>query len=160
MASEIERKFLVRDDGWQRDAAPGVTIRQGYIGASEAASVRVRISGDQAWLNIKGATLGISRMEFEYPVPVADAEQILEALCIRPLIEKTRHLIDYAGHRWEVDVFEGDNHGLVVAEIELDSENERFEKPPWASEEVSMDPRYYNASLAKRPFSMWKGEAG
>lgn len=160
MASEIERKFLVRDEGWQRGAGPGVTIRQGYIVASEAVSVRVRISGDQAWLNIKGATLGVSRMEFEYPVPVADAEQILEALCNRPLIEKTRHLIDYAGHRWEIDVFEGDNHGLVVAEIELDSENERFEKPPWAGEEVSMDPRYYNASLAIRPFRMWKDEAG
>jgi adenylate cyclase len=160
MASEIERKFLVRDDGWQRDAGAGVRMRQGYIVASEAGSVRVRISGDQAWLNIKGATVGISRTEFEYPVAVADAEQILEDLCIRPLIEKTRYLADYAGHRWEVDVFEGDNHGLVVAEIELDSEDESFEKPPWAGEEVSMDPRYYNASLATRPFSMWKDEAG
>jgi adenylate cyclase len=160
MASEIERKFLLRDDGWQRDAGPGVRIRQGYIVASEAASVRVRISGNQAWVNIKGATVGVSRAEFEYPVPLADAEQILEDLCIRPLIEKTRHLMDYAGHRWEIDVFEGENHGLMVAEIELDSENERFEKPPWVGEEVSMDPRYYNASLAKRPFRMWKDEAG
>ena len=160
MASEIERKFLVRDEEWQRGAGPGATIRQGYIVASEAVSVRVRISGDQAWLNIKGATLGVSRMEFEYPVPVADAGQILEALCIKPLIEKTRHLVDFGGHRWEIDVFEGENHGLVVAEIELDSESERFEKPPWAGEEVSMDPRYYNASLAIRPFRMWKDEAG
>lgn len=131
-------------------------MRQGYLVGGDKGSVRVRVSGGRAWLNIKSATVGIARTEFDYEIPPADAGQILETLCVRPLIEKTRYFVDYAGHCWEVDVFEGDNAGLVVAEIELRSEDEPFERPPWAGKEVSEDRRYYNAALAQRPYSRWK----
>lgn len=156
VASEIERKFLVRDDSWRQGARDPVSMRQGYIAGGDKASVRVRVSGGRAWLNIKSATVGIARAEFDYEIPPADAGQILETLCVRPLIEKTRYFVDYAGHCWEVDVFEGENAGLVVAEIELRSEDEPFEPPPWAGKEVSEDRRYYNAALAQRPYSRWK----
>ncbi len=156
MASEIERKFLVRNESWRENARDPLSIRQGYILGSAKASVRVRVGGNRAWLNMKSARVGIARAEFEYEIPAADAEQILSTLCVRPLIEKTRYFIDHGHHRWEVDVFEGDNTGLVVAEIELRSEDEIFERPPWAGKDVSDDPRYYNASLVKRPYSLWR----
>lgn len=155
MPSEIERKFLVRGEDWRQRARDPMRIRQGYIIGSARASVRVRVSGDRAWLNLKSATVGVSRAEFDYEIPAADAEQIIDSLCVRPLIEKTRYFVDHAGHCWEVDVFEGENDGLVVAEIELRSEDEPFELPPWAVEEVSHDSRYYNAALVERPYGSW-----
>ena len=156
MPSEIERKFLVRDQSWRENARDPMRIRQGYIVGGADASVRVRVSGERAWLNLKSATVSVSRAEFDYPIPLADAERILEELCVKPLIEKTRYFVDHANHCWEVDVFEGDNAGLVVAEIELGSEDERFEHPAWVGEEVSQDVRYYNAALVKHPYSSWR----
>ena len=156
MASEIERKFLVRDDSWRERARDPMRIRQGYVLAGPKASVRIRISGERAWLNLKSATVGVSRAEFDYEIPHSDGEQLVDTLCERPLIEKTRYFVDHAGHCWEVDVFEGENAGLVVAEIELASEDEAFEQPSWAGREVSRDRRYYNAALAKLPYSRWK----
>ena len=156
MATEIERKFLVRSADWRQQCDTGLRMRQGYMSGGELASIRVRVQGDQAFLNIKSATLGVWRREYDYPIPLRDAEEILEHLCARPLIEKTRYHVTHAGHTWEVDVFEGDNAGLVVAEIELDSEDEVFEKPAWAGDEVSHDPRYYNVCLVKHPYKEWK----
>lgn len=155
MPPEIERKFLVEDESWRDHCRDSMRIRQGYLAASAKASVRVRVSGDRAWLNIKGATVGISRAEFDYEIPALDAERLMDTLCARPLIEKTRYFVDHGGHRWEIDVFEGDNAGLIVAEIELASEDEPFELPPWAGEEVSQDSRYYNAALVNLPYSRW-----
>lgn len=155
MGTEIERKFLVRDDSWRAQARPGCRYRQGYLTMDGLSSVRVRVAGDRGYLNIKSATLGVTRTEFEYEIPRRDAEEMLEHLCARPLIEKVRYIVEHAGHVWEIDVFEGDNAGLVVAEIELRSPDEPFELPAWAGEEVSHDPRYYNVSLVKYPFKDW-----
>lgn len=151
---EIERKFLVDTARW-RPAGPGVAFRQGYLSSHPERVVRVRLEGDAAKLTIKGLTAGVSRLEFEYGIPRADAEQLL-ALCERPLIEKVRHTEEHAGKTWEIDVFHGDNEGLVIAELELASEGEPFTAPPWAIEEVSHDPRYYNASLVKAPYRSWR----
>ncbi|HEB57524.1 MAG TPA: CYTH domain-containing protein [Gammaproteobacteria bacterium] len=155
MGIEIEKKFLLRNDDWRQHADAGTLFKQGYLSSSEKSSVRVRIEGDKANLNIKSATLGISRQEFEYPIPLKDAQILLETLCQKPLIEKVRYHVSYAGHVWEIDVFEGDNAGLVVAEIELADENEVFTRPDWLGEEVSEDSRYYNVSLVKHPFCDW-----
>jgi adenylate cyclase len=155
LATEIERKFLVRDERWRKDADAGVAMRQGYLVGSERASVRVRIAGAEAFLNIKSATLGIRRLEYEVPLPLEDAAQLLDALCAKPLIEKTRFHVQAGRHCWEIDVFHGDNAGLVVAEIELADENEDFVAPPWLGEEVSHDARYYNSSLARHPYKDW-----
>ena len=157
MPTEIERKFLVKSDAW-KDGPPGVEIRQGYLANDKERSVRVRLAGDKAFITVKGAGEGITRSEFEYPVPLEDAREML-ALCLPSLIEKTRHERRHAGHLWEVDEFQGDNDGLVVAEIELDAEDRDFEKPEWAGEELSDDPRYLNACLAERPWREW-GRAG
>lgn len=154
MGTEIERKFLVLNDDWKKDAV-GVPFRQGYLSPEKNCTVRVRLAGDRGFLTIKGATTGISRSEFEYPIPQEDAHQLLDSLCRQPLIEKTRFRIDYQGHTWEVDEFHGDNEGLTVAEIELRSETESFASPPWLGEEVSGDPRYFNSNLVKNPFSDW-----
>ncbi|NOZ38181.1 MAG: CYTH domain-containing protein [Gammaproteobacteria bacterium] len=155
MGVEIEKKFLLANDAWRQHANAGTAFKQGYLLGSEKSSVRVRIEGDKANLNIKSATLGISRQEFEYPIPLEDAQILLETLCQKPLIEKIRYHVPYAGHVWEIDVFEGDNAGLVVAEIELAKEDEAFDRPDWLGEEVSDDPRYYNVSLVKHPFCDW-----
>lgn len=155
MASEVERKFLVSDDSWQAGVTSSQRMRQGYLPGMETASVRLRISGDRAHLNIKSATLAVSRLEYDYPVPLADAEEMLERLCQRPFIDKTRHHVPHGGHLWEVDVFHGDNAGLVVAEIELASPDEPFVRPPWLGEEVSHDPRYYNVCLVTHPYKDW-----
>ncbi len=154
MAKEIERKFIVDCNKWHPDDA-GVRVRQGYLPTSHRTAVRVRISGDSAWLTIKGENKGAVRSEFEYSIPVADAHQILDELCERPFIEKTRYYVDHAGVTWEVDVFEKENAGLVIAEIELASENQEIELPPWVLTEVTDDPRYYNANLVKYPFKDW-----
>jgi len=155
MALEIERKFLLRNDDWRRDADAGRQFRQGYLIGARQASVRVRREGDKAFLNIKSMTLGVSRQEYQYPIPVAEAEEMLATLCELPLVEKTRYCVRHANHVWEIDVFAGANAGLVVAEVELKSEQERIELPTWAGVEVSDDPRYYNVNLVKHPYTTW-----
>jgi adenylate cyclase len=155
MATEIERKFLLLDDGWRAAADAGTLMRQGYLIGAEQASVRVRIAGEHAHLNIKSATLGVHRQEYEYEIPLADANEILDSLCEGPLIEKTRYHVHHGDHTWEIDVFCGDNEGLVVAEIELDTAAEDFARPPWLGQEVSDDPRYYNVCLVKHPYKDW-----
>ena len=155
MAIEIERKFLLRNDSWRKQSDEGVFYRQGYLSSNPLSCVRVRLAGDKAWLNIKKATSTIRRLEYEYPIPVEDATELLNELCADRCIDKIRYHVTHAGHLWEVDVFEGANAGLVVAEIELNDEQECFETPSWLGEEVSHDPRYYNMNLAKKPFTQW-----
>jgi len=152
MSQEIERKFLV-DPAW-KPASVGTAFRQGYLNSAKERVVRVRRAGDAAKLTIKGKTTGVTRAEFEYDIPVADAESLL-ALCEQPIIEKHRHLETFEGHTFEVDVFAGANAGLIVAELELTSEDEAFSKPPWLRAEVSDDPRYYNNNLMLKPYSTW-----
>jgi adenylate cyclase len=154
MALEIERKFLVATDrlGPLRD---GEEISQGFIATVDLSAVRIRLAGDRAWLTIKGETVGARRSEFEYAIPVEDALQILDEFCDRSLIRKTRYRRQYHGHVWEIDVFHGENSGLVIAEVELRSENESPAIPDWAIAEVTGDPRYYNVNLAAHPFSQW-----
>ena len=154
MGVEIERKFLLQGDAW-RGLGQAVLLRQGYLSSARERVVRVRIEGEQAMLTIKGANVGASRGEWEYPIPLADAVELLDGLCEQPLIEKVRHRIEHAGMVWEVDEFLGANAGLVVAEIELASEDQPFEKPDWIGAEVSGDARYYNANLIRHPFSQW-----
>lgn len=155
MATEIERKFLVKGDAWRGEADAGTRFRQGYLIGAEKASVRVRIEGDRANLNIKSATLGVRRQEYEYPIPLDEAEELLDTLCEKPQIEKTRYRVHHGCHEWEVDVFHGDNEGLVVAEVELEDEAEAFALPDWVGEEVSDDPRYYNVCLTRHPYKEW-----
>lgn len=153
MKREIERKFLVRDESWRATADGGRLCCQGYLCSDGAKSVRVRILGAEAFLSVKGPTEGCARDEFEYAIPLEDARALFR-FC-GALVEKTRYLVSYAGMVWELDVFAGDNMGLVVAEIELDSEEQSFEIPPWVEGEVTGDPRYYNGQLARMPFSSW-----
>lgn len=155
MAQEIERKFLVSGDSWKKHVTRCIYYRQGYLCGNAKASIRVRVSDETAYLNLKSATTGVRREEFEYPIPLSDAHRMLELLCEGPLIEKTRHFVDCGGHVWEIDVFEGQNQGLVVAEIELSAEDEAFDRPEWVGEEVSHDVRYYNASLVRHPYTHW-----
>jgi adenylate cyclase len=155
MGKEIERKFLLANEGWRAQVQGSVDIRQGYLSSNEECSIRTRISGDKAFLNIKSATIGVERTEFEYPIPLADGNEILRQLCGDQLVEKTRHYIPAGAHTWEVDVFRGANEGLVVAEIELGAADEPFERPAWLGEEVSSDPRYYNVRLIEHPFKNW-----
>ncbi|RMG29402.1 MAG: CYTH domain-containing protein [Gammaproteobacteria bacterium] len=160
MPREIERKFLVRSDAWRRQVVRSIPMVQGYLtrmGHPECtrSSVRVRVAGDRAWLNIKRAELGVSRLEFEYPIPVEEARELLGRLAMGALIEKTRHEVPVGRHVWEIDVFGGANAGLVLAEIELEAADEPFERPEWLGEEVSHDPRYYNTSLVEHPYSRW-----
>ncbi len=155
MGTEIERKFLLRDDSWRAAVERSVSMRQGYLSAQAPCSVRVRLEGNEARLNIKSATLGIERQEFEYAIPVADAEAMLDTLCGGRAVAKQRHYVRHAGHLWEIDEFSDANHGLVVAELELDSVDEPFVAPPWLGEEVSADERYYNVRLIEHPYSAW-----
>ena len=155
MAEEIERKFLVTGDGW-RDRAIGSFYTQGYISTAQAGqTVRVRIVGEQAYLTLKGPTTGITRTEFEYSIPVADAKEMLASMCDRPLIEKIRYRLPIGDIVWEIDEFKGDNAGLIVAEVELKSETQQIEMPTWLGKEVSGDPRYYNARLSSQPYCSW-----
>jgi adenylate cyclase len=154
MSLEIERKFLVRDDRFLAGRR-GERLVQAYVSATPRATVRVRIAGEHAWLTLKGRTQGISRIELEYPIPRADAELCLAELCGDGVVEKTRYRVPHGRHTWEVDVFAGANAGLLLAEIELASPDEAFERPPWLGEEVSADPRYANSQLAERPFGRW-----
>ncbi len=155
MAREIERKFLVVGDAW-RALAEGVVYRQGYLSTDAERSLRVRTAGPRGSLTVKGITVGATRTEFEYEIPIADANAMLDELCIRPLIEKTRREIPFGGLLWEVDAFAGDNDGLVVAEVELDREDQAFSRPDWVGEEVTGDPRYYNANLVAHPYKAWR----
>lgn len=155
MATEIERKYLVRDESWRSQVHHRVHYRQGYLANNEKCAVRVRVGGETAYLSVKGSTVGASRLEFEYPVPLADAQIMLRELCTHFIIEKTRHLVRYEAQEWEVDVFEGDNTGLVVAEIELEDEAQAVALPPWAGDEVTHDVRYYNSNLAVTPYTRW-----
>ncbi|MDX1606667.1 MAG: CYTH domain-containing protein [Candidatus Competibacterales bacterium] len=155
MAVEIERKFLTRNNAWHRQVYSSARIRQGYLVNERNLTVRVRVAGSEARLTLKGPMQGFSRTEYEYPIPVADADQMLVNLCQRPLIEKTRYWLRHGGHTWEIDVFEGDNLGLTVAEVELSYPDEQIELPEWIGKEVSNDPRYLNASLVRRPYRQW-----
>jgi len=153
MGTEIERKFLVTEGPW-RDADAG-TYRQGYLSTVKERTVRVRTIDDRGYLTVKGVTVGATRREFEYEIPLEDANELLDKLCERPLIEKKRYKLDHAGLIWEVDVFFGENDGLIIAEVELQHQAQVFEKPAWVGEEVTSDQRYYNANLINNPFNTW-----
>ncbi|MEJ6004527.1 CYTH domain-containing protein [Paucibacter sp. AS339] len=152
MGIEIERKFLVQGQDWKQGS--GQYLNQGYLSRDPARTVRVRIAGDAAWLTIKGASVGATRAEFEYAIPVSDAQALLQ-LADGPCVEKIRRIVPHGGMNWEVDEFLGANAGLVVAEIELSSESQAFEAPPWLGQEVTDDTRYFNSQLAARPFTSW-----
>lgn len=152
MAVEIERKFIVNDGSWRR--GDGVRISQGYLSRDKERTVRVRLAGVRAFLTIKGVTTGATRAEFEYEIPAADGKQLLK-LCNGPVIEKIRRIVAENGSVWEVDEFLGDNAGLIVAEIELSSENQVFTKPEWLGQEVTHDTRYFNSRLVERPYGTW-----
>jgi CYTH domain-containing protein len=154
MAREIERKFLVVGDAW-RELGAGATFRQGYLSTAEERSVRVRVTNGTGTLTIKGAAVGAVRSEYEYAIPLADANELLDSLCQRPLIEKIRYRIPFGGFVWEVDEFAGSNAGLIIAEIELAHEEESFPRPPWIGREVTGDSRYFNANLIARPYREW-----
>ncbi|MGB3514776.1 MAG: CYTH domain-containing protein [Microcoleaceae cyanobacterium] len=154
MAIEIERKFLVKSDGW-RNLAIGEVYRQGYISTENRVTVRVRVVADRGYLTIKGPSVGNCRAEYEYPIPIEDAQEMLNNLCGSPLIEKTRYKIYHGDLVWEVDEFAGDNQGLIVAEVELKEENQVVELPDWIGEEVSHDRRYTNSNLSKNPWKNW-----
>lgn len=155
MGIEVERKFLVVTEQW-RAGAERTLFRQGYLNTDRERTVRVRLAGDAAWLTIKGVTEGVSRREFEYAVPPADAEILLDELCLRPLIEKYRYRVQHAGLTWEVDEFLGDNAGLIIAEVELDHPDQAIELPSWVGKEVSDDARYFNANLIAHPYCRWR----
>ena len=161
MGIEIERKFLLRGDGW-RKSAEGVLIRQGYLCGGEGVTVRVRVAGSRALLTVKGGGSGMVRQEYEYPIPLADAEAILSGLCRGALVEKHRYRVVHQGTTWEVDEFLGENRGLVLAEVELARPDQVVALPDWIGEEVTGDPRYFNAYLSRRPYSTWSetGSAG
>ena len=155
MAKEIERKFLVRDDTW-RGQDGGKRYRQGYLSIVKERTVRVRTTADKGFITIKGISVGATRSEYEYEIPLADAIEMLDRLCKRPLIEKTRYRVPNGGLVWEIDEFEGENRGLIIAEVELKDETQSIELPGWIGQEVTGDPRYFNANLVANPFSQWK----
>jgi len=154
MGREVERKYLVEGDVW-RGMGKGIHYRQGYLNSARERTVRIRSTGDKADITIKGLTVGATRPEYEYQIPLADGDAMIDTLVERPLIEKRRYEIPYGDVLVQVDEFLGENAGLVVAEVELKSEDQVFEKPNWLGEEVTGDPRYYNANLIRHPFSKW-----
>lgn len=159
MGIEIERKFLLKNAGWRLDEAgrprSGTFYRQGYLSRNPACVVRLRLEGEQAFITVKGAGRGAKRSEYQYPIPPAECAAMLEELADRPLIEKTRYQVEFDGLTWEIDEFHGENDGLLVAEVELEDEDQAFELPPWAGEEVTDDSRYANAALVKNPYRNW-----
>ena len=155
MGKEIERKFLLTSDAW-RALAKGTAYRQGYLNSAKERTVRIRTVGDKAFLTIKGLSVGVTRSEYEYPIPFDDCNAMLDSLAEKPLIEKKRYKIALGELTWEIDEFFGENQGLIVAEVELQSEDQAFDKPAWVGEEVSGDPRYFNSNLIKHPYSRWK----
>lgn len=156
MAMEIERKFLVAGEGWRTAAQASRQFEQGYLCGDGPASVRVRVEGERANMNIKAAVVGRARAEYEYPVPLEDAREMLAHLCVAPPVIKTRYWVPYGAHTWEIDEFGGQNAPLIVAEIELDAVDENFERPDWLGEEVTQDRRYYNHALAFTPYAQWE----
>lgn len=156
MAIEVEHKFLLANNDWRNRISHSVKYRQGYLSSMPTSSIRVRVSDEHAWLNIKSATIGTQRHEYEYEIPLIDANEILDSLCKKPLIEKTRHFVLDNANIWEIDEFEGKNEGLIIAEIELTEAGKTFAKPPWLGDEVTNDLRYYNNNLAINPYSEWK----
>jgi adenylate cyclase len=152
---EIERKFLVIGDGWRQKVLYSSSLRQGYLSVDPQRTVRVRLDGEEASLTIKGITTGAGRAEYEYPLPAAEANELLDALCLRPLIEKTRYRLRHAGLLWEIDEFAGDNKGLLLAEVELQGEEQSIELPDWVGKEVTGDMRYQNSSLLGHPYRSW-----
>ncbi|MBD3169985.1 MAG: CYTH domain-containing protein [candidate division Zixibacteria bacterium] len=155
MGKEIERKFLVLRNEWDRNGE-GLLYRQGYLSVDKQRVVRVRVVGNQGFITIKGIARGASRDEFEYEIPCPDANQMLDELCIKPLIEKLRYRVEHAGMIWEIDEFKGDNEGLLLAEVELEDENQAVELPRWIGQEVTGDPRYFNSNLVANPYTKWK----
>lgn len=160
MATEIERKFLLKTDAWRDSVIQSTEFHQGYLSSNAASSVRVRIEGEQANINVKGAVIGVARPEYEYSIPLQDAQELLTNLCEQPQVQKIRHIVpcqNSSGESltWEIDEFLGDNQGLVVAEIELTHVDQAFPQPDWLGEEVSSDIRYYNSCLAKAPYNTW-----
>ena len=155
MAKEIERKFRVRSDAWRGEVQRSTLLRQGYLANTTRASIRVRLEGERALLSVKGMEPGMSRDEFEVAVPVADAREMLERLCEGLAIEKWRHIVLHEGSKWEIDEFLAENAGLVIAELELQSEDARFERPSWLGTEVTHDERYYNFRLSQKPYRHW-----
>ena len=154
MAKEIERKFLVQDDSWRGQQA-GKAYRQGYLSTEKERTVRIRTAGDQAFMTVKGVSSGATRSEYEYEIPVRDANEMLDHLCKKPLIEKTRYRVQHDDLLWEIDEFAGENGGLVLAEVELKDENQEVSRPKWVGREVTDDPRYFNVNLVAHPFSKW-----
>jgi len=154
MATEIERKFLLKNDNWKKEVLESFAIKQGYLNHDKNRTVRVRLTNKKGFITIKGKTEGISRSEFEYEIPLEDAISLLK-ICRKPLIEKVRSLVKKENHIWEIDEFEGDNLGLTIAEIEITNKNEDFSKPQWLGEEVSEDTRYFNSYLSQHPFNSW-----
>jgi adenylate cyclase len=155
MAIEIERKFRVIGEGWRAAVCRSTLLRQGYLANTARASIRVRIAGDEAWLSVKAMTPGRARAEYEAGIAPADASRMLAELCEGPLIEKWRHIVAHGRNRWEVDEFLGENAGLVIAELELEAEDEAFERPDWLGAEVTDDQRYYNFRLSQQPYRHW-----
>jgi adenylate cyclase len=155
MATEIERKFLVTTDTWRDAVVSETRMIQGYLADNPNATVRVRVAGEQAFLTVKGRMRGVTRSEYEYPIPPADAEAMLEELAISAPVEKLRYKVRCGEHLWDLDVFSGDNEGLVMAEVELASEDDAFQMPEWAGSEVTADKRYYNVNLARHPYRRW-----
>lgn len=151
---EIERKFLVISDNWKKNSQ-GVLYRQGYLSIERDRTVRVRLEGEEGKLTIKGKKDKGAGDEFEYDIPGDEAAYLIDRLCLKPVVEKMRYKINFHGNIWEVDEFFGENLGLVLAEIELDSADQKFEKPGWIGEDVTEDPKYKNASLVKNPFNTW-----
>ena len=155
MAIEIERKFLLKNEQWRELVFKSIHYQQGYLNSDANSSVRIRTSDDTAKLNIKSATIGSQRAEYEYTIPMDDAQELLATLCHQPLVEKVRHLVKIESHIWEIDEFSGDNAGLIVAEIELSRVDENFIKPDWLGKDVTEELRYYNNQLCKHPFKKW-----
>ena len=155
MGKEIEKKFLIVSDDW-RSLGTGEPYCQGYLNAEKGRTVRVRTINDRGILTIKGPSVGAARLEYEYDIPIEEAREMLNELCHKPLIEKTRYKVPFAGFTWEIDEFTGENEGLIFSEIELEYEGQQFEIPPWVGKEVTDDGRYYNANLIKNPYSNWK----
>jgi adenylate cyclase len=155
MAVEIERKYLVINDKWKGAVESESAMKQGYLATVDNASIRIRVANGKAFLNIKSATLGIRRSEYEYEIPLQDGEEMLANLTAGAVIDKVRYKVRCGDHLWDLDLFHGDNRGLVVAEVELDAEDETFEIPEWVGAEVSGDAKYYNASLVKHPYCDW-----
>lgn len=154
MSREIERKYLVVGEAW-RSPGTAIRLRQGYLSTVKERTVRVRVAGDAGHLTVKGITRGATRTEFEYEIPVADADLMLDELCEPPLIEKTRHLVVHGDLTWEIDEFGGVNTGLVIAEVELEDEAQSIDLPGWVGDEVTADPRYFNSNLIAHPYSRW-----